>query len=64
MTPKRLRELAEQCRELSAKAVVPEVKTQLALWAVEFDTDGRAVRARVRSTAPARGARKRLKAPE
>jgi hypothetical protein len=43
MTPERLRQLAEQCRELSNKAIVPEVKAQLALWAVEFDAAGKKV---------------------
>lgn len=39
MTPERLRQLAQQCRELTEKAVVPEVKAQLALWALEFEAD-------------------------
>jgi hypothetical protein len=39
MTQERLRQLAERCRELERKAVVPEIKTQLRLWAVEFEAE-------------------------
>lgn len=39
MTPERMRQLAQQCRELAAKAVLPELKAQLAQWALEFDKD-------------------------
>jgi hypothetical protein len=39
MTPDRLRQLAQQYRELAEKSVVPEVKAQLAQWALEFETD-------------------------
>jgi hypothetical protein len=37
MTPQRLRQLAERCRELKVKALVPEIKEQLETWVVEFD---------------------------
>lgn len=39
MTPERLRRLADVCRELATRSVVPEVKAQLAEWALEFDAD-------------------------
>ena len=37
MTPEHLRQLARRCHELSAKAVVAEIREQLEIWAVEFE---------------------------
>jgi hypothetical protein len=39
MSPERLRRLAAVCRDLHGKAVVPEVKEQLGIWAVEFEAE-------------------------
>jgi hypothetical protein len=37
LAPETLHRLAERCRHLLTKAVVPEVREQLRVWAVEFD---------------------------
>jgi len=37
MTPELLRQWAQRCRDLHAKAIAPEVKEQLGVWAVEFE---------------------------
>jgi hypothetical protein len=39
MTPEKLRQLAQRCRELATKSVVPEVQAQLAQWALEFEAE-------------------------
>jgi hypothetical protein len=37
MSPEELRQFAERCRQLRTVAIVPEVREQLEMWAIEFD---------------------------
>lgn len=39
MTVEQLREMANRCRELMAKAQVPEIREQLETWAIDFEAE-------------------------
>ena len=39
MTVEQLREMANRCRKLMAKAQVPEIREQLETWAIDFETE-------------------------